>query len=248
MYSTEVNGDVLEFGTSGLLYQSNKLMYDRSTNSLWRQFLGEPVVGELVDSGIKLKILPSVVTTWADWVTAHPDTTVIDIDTGVYPPSFYYPEEDSKSIYYNYRQSPEVMFPVWQQSNLLPAKAQVLGLNINGQARAYPLKRLREESLINDSLGGENLVVVTVAAGAARAYQRGNNLFSLAQPGTGEEGAMMTQMDEQGRRWNVEEEALVREDDPTQRLPRLESRIAYWLGWYSSFPATDVYGVAESNP
>ena len=64
MYSTEVNGQVLEFGTSGLLFRSNKLMYDRATLSLWHQFLGEPVVGSLANSGIKLEVLPVLLTTW----------------------------------------------------------------------------------------------------------------------------------------------------------------------------------------
>ena len=47
MYSTEVNGETTEFGTSGMLYRSNKLMYDRATETLWHQFRGEPVVGPL---------------------------------------------------------------------------------------------------------------------------------------------------------------------------------------------------------
>ena len=89
MYSTEINGEVTEFGTSGWLYQSNKLMYDRATNTLWHQFLGEPVIGELVGSGIALDIIPNTLTTWGDWVSAHPDTTVLDVETGVYPPSSY---------------------------------------------------------------------------------------------------------------------------------------------------------------
>ena len=45
MYSAKQNGNRVLFGTSGLLYLSNKLMFDRDTNSLWRQFTGEPVVG-----------------------------------------------------------------------------------------------------------------------------------------------------------------------------------------------------------
>ena len=248
MYSTKVNGEVLEFGTSGLLYRSNKLMYDRGTKTLWVQFLGEPVVGALADSGIKLEVLPVLLTTWGEWLAAHPDTTVLDIDTGIYPPVAYAPEEDPRSIYFEYRENPETIFPVWQRSNLLPTKAQILGLNVNGQARAYPLALLRGEPVINDSLGGENLVVVTTdGAGGARTYQRGTNRFSLAQPGEGEEGAIIL-MDEQGRRWRMEEEALVQVEDTTQRLQRLPSHMAYWFGWYTFYPATDVYGESESTP
>jgi len=242
VYSTKVNGEVLEFGTSGFLYRSNKLMYDRGTNTLWQQFLGEPVVGSLADSGIKLEVLPVVVTTWGEWLDAHPDTTVLDINTGIYPPEAYRPEPDTRSVYHQYRQSPEVMFPVWQQSGLLSTKAQVLGLNINGQPKAYPLEQLRKEPLVNDSLGGENLVVVTVAeAGAARAYQRGANLFSLAQPMEDDERVVIL-VDQDDRRWRMEEEALLQIEDPSQQLPRLPSHNAYWFGWYAFYPTTDVYG------
>ena len=69
-------------------------MYDRRTKTLWRQFLGEPVVGPLADSGANLEMLPIVVTAWGQWVAAHPDTTVLDIDTGIYPPVAYAPEWD----------------------------------------------------------------------------------------------------------------------------------------------------------
>ena len=109
MYSTEINGEVLEFGTSGLLYRSNKLMYDRATNSLWHQFTGKPVVGTLVDSGIKLEVQPVLLTTWGDWLTAHPDTTVLDIETGLYPQELYVPEWDPESIYYGLRIQPETI-------------------------------------------------------------------------------------------------------------------------------------------
>ena len=92
MYSTELDGEILEFGTSGFLYQSNKLMYDRKTNSLWHQFRGEPVIGELAHSGITLEVIPVALTTWEDWVSSHPDTTVLDLETGVYPAQAYLPE------------------------------------------------------------------------------------------------------------------------------------------------------------
>ena len=242
MYSTEINGQTLEFGTSGLLYQSNKLMYDRATETLWHQFLGEPVVGELADSGIKLELLPVVLTTWQEWQATHPDTTVIDIDTGVYPSRTYRVEQDFGSIYYNYRQDTGTIFPVWPRSNQLATRDQVLGLNLDGQPRAYPLDLLRREPVINDSLGGINLVVVTVAgASAARAYERGSNTFSVAEPGDLQEGAVV-RTDQQGQRWRMEEDSLVQEDDPTKSLRRLPSHMAYWFGWYSFYPDTDLYG------
>ncbi len=234
MYSRTVNGEVTEFGTSGFLYRSNKLMYDRATNTLWRQFIGEPVVGELAHSGIELETFPVVVTTWQEWLAEHPDTTVLAIETGVYSPERYLPESNSGSIYHLYRASPGTMFPVPLESNQLITKAQVLGLRFGGEARAYALDRLAEAPVVNDSLGGTDFVVVTDSeARAARAYERGARTFSL-----GENGAVV---DESGNSWAVGEEALVQEDEPTRRLPRLQARNAYWFGWFSNYPDTSVY-------
>ena len=140
MYSTnvpEISDQPIEFGTSGMLYRSNKLMYDRVTETLWRQFLGEPVVGPLANSGIKLEKFPITLTTWGEWKASHPDTTVLHVDTGVYDASFYVPEDDPFAIYYNYFNSSDTMFPVWLQSEALATKAQVLGVLLGGVPKAY---------------------------------------------------------------------------------------------------------------
>ena len=235
-----------EFGTSGLLYRSTKLMYDRETQTQWVQFFGEPVVGQLADTGIKLEVLPVSVTTWGEWHAAHPDTTVLDIVTGVYTPQLYSPEDDPRSVYADYREDAGTMFPVWHQSDRLPTKAEVLGLKVNGRTKAYPLEVLRTDQVINDTLGGENLVVVTKKdAGAARAYQRGSHSFSLAEA---MEGVEVILVDDQGGRWRMEEGALVRIGGSDERLKRLPSHMAYWFGWYSFYPDTYVYEGTQSTP
>ena len=239
MYSTEVNGEVLEFGTSGFLFQSNKLMYDRKTNTLWHQFRGEPVVGELADSGITLEVIPVALTTWEDWVSSHPDTTVLAVETGVYPAGAYLPESDTTSVYFNYRERSDTMFPVPARSQLLPTKSQVFGLTLNGQVRAYPLEILAQEPVINDSLGGVSIVVVTPDMGTGtRAYQRDSQSFVELR----EEVGTAILLDDAGQRWRLEEDGLVPAQEATEPLPRLLSRDSYWFGWYAFYPATEVYG------
>jgi len=202
VYSTKIDGQVLEFGTSGLLYRSNKLMYDRSTETLWRQFTGEPVVGSLVDSGIKLEVLPVLLTTWGDWLATHPDTTVLDPDTGYYPADLYSPEWDPQSIYHSLRQQP----------------------------------------VLNDTLGGHGLVVITPGDSAgSRAYQREGLQSSSISLG-GRRAAEVFVMDQGGEKWRMEGEALVDVDDPTQRLGRLPGHVSYWFGWYAFHNETGVYG------
>ena len=245
MYSTQVNGKRLRFGTSGLLYRSNKLMYDRETQTLWNQFTGEPAVGELAGQGVKLELLPVLVTTWGEWLQAHPDTTVLSIGTGLYPSYFYESEWDARSIYFNYRESPDTMFPVWQRSGALSTKGQVLGLYRNGQARAYPLQVLEEHPVINDSLAGEALVIVTTGAVGSRAYQRGTNRFLLEEGVIAADAGATILTDDSGRLWRVEEAALIQLDNPAERLPRLPSHTAYWFGWHGFYPDSDIYVAGE---
>ena len=152
-------------------------MYDKGTNTLWHQFRGEPAVGELVGSGITLEVLPVALTTWSDWLAIHPDTTVLDVQTGVYPPRAYLSESNDSSTYASYRQTSDTMFPVPERSELLATKSRVLGLTFNGQARAYPQDVLEETPIINDSLGGGHLVVVTPGGSGARAYLRADQKF-----------------------------------------------------------------------
>ena len=233
MYSTEINGQTTEFGTSGMLYRSNKLMYDRVTETLWHQFRGEPVVGPLANSGVRLEVLPNVLTTWGEWLEQHPETTVISNDTGVYPADSYLPEEDPLSIYFSYRADAGTMFPVAGINESLPIKQQVFGLTFGDQARAYSRDTLVQNPLLNDNVGGQEVVILTVAGGGSRAYDRQGMELQFSSEG-------QLQSDD-GRAWRVLEDALESVDDPSQRLPRLPSRDAYWFGWQTFYPHTDLY-------
>ena len=144
------------------------------------------------------------------------------------------------------------MFPVWQRSKQLDTKEQVYALTINGMPVAYPITTVAEEQVVNDSVNGQNLVVVgqrgtvTVAgnsrrAGAVtytagseiRAYDRGDREFS---PST----QVDVLLDTDGNEWQVTESALV---GPTgERAERVNGHLAYWFGWYSFYPQTLVYG------
>ena len=130
-----------------MLYQSNKLMYDRTTNSVWNQFTGEPVVGPLASSGIRLDFFPSVLTTWEEWLAEHPDTTVLNIDTGVYSPARYANEWEPHAIYYDYFASPLTMFPVFNRDEtLLHAKETVIGRGHRRGLQGVPCLRIRRRA------------------------------------------------------------------------------------------------------
>ncbi len=245
MYSGIVNGEATTFGTSGLLYRSNKVMYDRATRSLWNQFIGEPVIGPLADSGIRQPFFPSVVTTWEEWLEEHPDTTVLDRYTDVYPPDFYVPEEDPRAIYYDYFTSDEVMFPVWNRDVTFEPKAVVVGLSIGDNAKAYSVADLQQVRLINDTLGDLNVVVIASPdSRAGRIYERGDTLFAL--PASDQTDATPSVLvDENGVEWQTTETGLVNQSDPSEVLPRIPSLTSFWFGWFQYHPDTEIYQPGE---
>jgi hypothetical protein len=239
------DGNSYTFGSSGFLYRSNKLMYDRETRTLWNQLSGEPVLGELAATDVRLSILPLVLTSWSDWLEQHPDTQVLSLDTGYERPY------ELGAAYGDYFSYDGTMFPVWQRSDELPTKSRVYALYLDGVPKAYSLDRLVEEQVVNDTLGETALVLVaqrgTVevdglnqrtgsvtyeSGGEVRAFQRGENEFSPGpQPGT--------LLDEQGKTWQVSEDALLGPDGETAE--RLGGHLAYWFGWFAFFPNTLIY-------
>ena len=240
MYSAKINDMPTTFGTSGLLFRSNKVMYDRETNTLWNQFQGVPIVGELVGSGIKLEILPVSLTTWEEWLGDHPDTKVLSLETGFYSPSQYEPETDEASIYFGYRNNPEPIFPVPGQDDRLDAKEQVLGLNIDGVHAAYPISVTSDKQLVTDVVNGVPLVILGSSKSAeARAYQSQGIKFSLADDvGDGLPKALV---DQNGERWVVTPEALVKESDTTETRLAIPSSVSYWFGWSGFHANTSLY-------
>jgi len=241
------NGESYDFGSSGFLFRSNKLMYDRQTRTLWNQLTGEPVLGELVGQDVTLDVLPIVLTTWEEWQALHPNTTVLSSNTGFDRPY------DPGAAYADYFALEETMFPVWQRSELYDAKDQVYALRIDGVPKAYPIELLTAEQIVNDTLAETNVVLISAteeviiegfsrrmginrvySAGAGvRAYDRGNIAF---RPGETAD----TVIDTSGTVWQVTENALISEDG--EELARLGGHLAYWFGWFAFFPNTLVYG------
>jgi hypothetical protein len=225
-------GKAYTFGTSGLLYRSNKLMVDRQTLSLWSNLTGEPVVGRLAASPVKLPILPLTRTTWKEWRTRHPATTVIVPDPEMVKRWGF----DYRPGAANQRRS-GVSFPVPLHSAALQERDEVYAVRLEGQAKAYPLETVLQRRVINDRLGEIPLVLVgDPASGAVRAYRRGERTF---RPGR----SPAEVLDENGRRWSVGEEALSPiPGKGTAELGRVPGHAAFWFGWYAFFPDSELYG------
>ena len=240
MYSAKIDGEPTTFGTSGFLYRSNKLMYDRKTNSLWSSLVGRPVIGELAPrDDLVLDYFPVSLTTWAEWLAEHPDTTVVSNETPYYPAQFYGPESSQQSIYFSYREDPRTMFPVWNQDDRLLAKDEVLGVVLDDAKKAYPVNLFQEERLINDTIGDTDIVLVasgTLSDG--RVFDRGDVTFESIDVGS--DGVIQSVIDTDRTAWQVEEAGLTNADNSTV-LPRIPTLIYFWFGWYAFHPDTLLY-------
>jgi hypothetical protein len=123
------------FGVSGLLYNSDVLLYDLRTESLWSQLMSQAISGEM--KGNRLESLPLSHTTWREWKARHPDSQVLSTDTG-------FRRNYRVDPYPNYGRSGQIYFPVNHSSRLYRRKSIVLGLEINGKFKVYPFDELEK--------------------------------------------------------------------------------------------------------
>jgi hypothetical protein len=160
VYDRRVDGDVLSFGNTSALYESDLVMVDRTTGSYWWQVAGTAIVGPLTDAA--LEPLPSVVATWTDWASLHPETVVLTRATGFSRPY----ERDAFAGYADIIDSGRFPFPVGEAARdaRLRPSALVVGVVINEVARAYPVENLIDP--INDQVGGNQIVVFPTEGGA----------------------------------------------------------------------------------
>ena len=221
LYDGRSGDDLYRFGTSGLLYRSNKLMYDKTTRSLWEQYTGEPVWGPLVGQGIRLEVLPVVHTTWEKWHDAHPDTRVLNIRTG-FSRNYGAGEDGLGMAYADYWISRDLIFPAPDRSGPLERKDYVYAVRLGQELTAYSLELLAERELIADTIADQAVVVIaTEDRSGGRAYARGSVSFESVDLAQG----VLQSSD--GRQWSITEAALTSADG--ERLERLPGHNSFWF-------------------
>lgn len=226
LYEATVDGVRHEMGTSGFLFRSNKLMYDKSTQSLWNTLWGTPVIGPLVRKGIRLPRRTVVTTTWSEWKRRHPETTVLSLDTG------YRRDYGEGVAYHDYFATDDLMFNSSEIDTRLANKAEVLGLIFNDSDQA-PLAiaatYAKANPLLHERIGDREFIVITDKSGAMRVYET-NGLRFNNWDGDRE------LHDTAGTSWILYEDRLSSSDGAT--LARLPSHSAFWFGWYGAYTNT----------
>lgn len=229
LFDTRIEGrdEPFVFGSSGFLYRSNKLMYDQQTHSLWNQFTGRPVVGELTGSGIELKVLPVVTTTWGQWKKQHPESRVLSQNTG------FIRDYTPGKPYSNYFSSPDLMFPALTNDKRLDPKDQVFGLRMTGIEKAWPLRSFKGGKVINDRVGVLEIVLIgDTESRTVRAYRSEGRHFE-------KHAKDINTIKHDEKLWKVTERALLGPDG--ESLSRLPGHLVYWFAWSGYLDKAELY-------
>lgn len=226
LYKTEHQGINHELGTSGFLYRSNKLMYDKATQSLWSTLEGEPVIGPLVGKGIQLDYLSVVTTTWGEWKKRHPETTVLSLNTG------HRRDYGEGIAYKSYFDTDELMFTIPKIDKSLKNKDEILSIRlpkVTDENIAISSKYLKKHPQYTSEIAGITYTVFTDKTGAHRAFFTEGVTFKKYD-------GHSTVYDDQGEKWTIEEEKMINTKGKT--LERFQTHNAFWFGYKAAFPET----------
>ena len=246
-YRPTIEGELLDFGTSGRLYRSNLVMYDRQTNSYWPQALGQAVVGPL--RGFELESVPTRLLSWVDWRSAHPDGLVLSQRTG-------HVRRYGSNPYVGYEDAARPLLFTGDPDPRLPVTEHVLGI-AGDETIAFPYSELERlasggVAVVNAEVGRDRFTIFwkagTVSAldasriplsadvGAAAAYvprTAGRWLTFIARDGT--------IVDEQtGSSWTIAGEAIA---GPLEgrRLRVALALDGFWFSWAAFHPETEIF-------
>ena len=229
VFNRTINSQIIEFGTSGKLYNSNLVMYDRTSKSLWSQSLGEGIVGKY--AGTKLHKVPFDVAYWKEWKELYPDTKVLSRDTGS-------TRAYGADPYGDYYTSSDLFFPVSNHDNRLGLKEIVVGLHNGVSYKAYKLHQIEDKKVINDQINGKSFLLFSIHPFMVRVFDNmvdGQKLsFQI-----GQNNSKITDI-QTGSEWNFEGSAT---SGPMKgkHLARLPIDEGFWFEWVAFHPDTAVY-------
>ena len=221
----------LSFETSGLLLNSNKVMVDRQTDTLWNQITGEAIAGTL--EGSSLTKLASVTTRWSDWVATHPDSLTLAL-----PPPVLFEDPDRPPIAYEYEPgapqsayyaSEDLWFPAVGVPEVFPPKSEVVTVELDGAYLAIELAALARHGPVVLEVGTHPILAVLIAGGA-RVYDA--RILGAVAGGP-----------PSGAATEAGPDSAVLADGT--RLPRLVSGQSFWFAWHGQHPDTTWWPTAS---
>lgn len=245
VFERTVDERLLDFGTTGHLRFSNLLMYDRQTETWWQQGNGEAIIGELL--GARLEFYPGAIISWDEFRSSFPAGKVLSRETG-----FSRPYGRNPYIGYDDVNNPPFLYRGPAAPGALPPVARVLTVDLEDEAVAYPYEVLEEARVVNDTVGGEDIVVVwqpgTASALDAASIAEGRDVGAANAYSRQLDGQLLTfrfennrMIDDQtGSEWNFLGLAV----SGALAGKQLEPIVAinhFWFSWAAFKPETRIY-------
>ncbi len=241
VFDRVVEGEVLRFGVSGNLRNSDLIMWDNKTLSWWQQFTGQAIVGEMV--GTQLDIIPAQMVSWQDFKDAYPEGSVLSRQGRSY----------GNNPYVNYDSQVQPFLYLEKPDSRLKAMERVLGYSEGDTAIAYPLSTLAEKGVVEDTIDGQD-VVIFYEPGQASALDQSRielsrEVGSAAMFIPEVNGQKLTFAydngviidNETGSEWNVFGQAISGEL-AGEELEALITHTHFWFAWAAFQPDTTVFG------
>ncbi|MEM7531390.1 MAG: DUF3179 domain-containing protein [Chloroflexota bacterium] len=243
VFDREFDGQILDFGTTGKLRNSDLIMYDRQTETWWQQFTGEGVVGEY--AGHQLTFLASQVLSFADFAEEYPDGTVLAIPTE-------FRRDYGRNPYAGYDGGTPFLFR-GTIDDRLEAIVRVVGLEQGGEAMAYAFEDVAAAGVVNDAFAGTDIVIFhkegTASALDTASISQGKDVGSVGVFDRNVDGQVLTfetngdgtfTDNETGTTWNILGEAISGELEGTQ-LEQVISFDHFWFAWQAFYPDTGLH-------
>lgn len=230
VYDRRVGDETLTFGVSGKLADNDLVLYDRGTDSEWKQSSGRCLSGAYL--GTTLTVRPAATMTWAAFTERFPDGEILQPPwwgTGDYETDRFDDYADSDGI--GPGGDPRLRESIDDWPFAFPPKTPTVGLTIDGESRGYPQTVVSEAGgAVTDTVGGVDVVVFGTDAGLF-AYERGGLAFDPTADGTGFRA--------DGTTWD----AATGQSDDGRTLPRVPSRRLFAFTWRDDRGAEAFYGV-----
>lgn len=243
VFDREANGEIYEFGTSGLLVNSDLVMYDRTTETLWQQLTGEAIVGDLV--GNQLTMLTSSLVSFENFMSSFPDGIVMSRETG-------HDRKYGQNPYQGYDSRSSTLFSKEEDHGQLPAMERVVAVSLDNEDKAYPYSVLLEQPVIHDQIAGEDVVIFfkkgTASALDSKVIADGKDVGASGvfhQTVDGEKRTFTQDGNdivdnETGSTWDIFGKATSGPLEGSQLEPIVHGN-HFWFSWVAFKPSTDVY-------
>jgi len=227
VYDRTIDGRTLELGAVGL-EKGVFLLYDRQTGSWWNQILGRAVRGPL--EGQSLRKRPSTLTTWGRWRGLHPETTVFS---------------DARLTGRRRFTEESVSRVTLSGGGSIVGEDLIVGVEGPSSARAYLLRRLASDRVVNDTIDSQPIVVFLAEdAVTPRVFHRSAGERTLTFQATGDR----LRDEETGTVWDpMTGDGLAGPLEGTHLEPVVFTQ-ALWYAWRSVRPDTTIWGEATSAP